>query len=159
MHFPQLMGNCNCKPVTEATFLGLQPISVWKLTGEKTPLFAFYPLRSKLTSDAEKESIMMFGRNLRQLLLMSPVRGRTMMGVDPGYKHGCKLAIISPTSKFKFQIFHQLLKHCLTFEIHWVIVKASCYTIYLWRVSNFCYDLVFHVCMLFTLQIPLVAWH
>ncbi|KAM7173300.1 S1 RNA-binding domain-containing protein 1 isoform 1-T3 [Macrochelys suwanniensis] len=66
-----------------------------------------YPLlcreyRSKLTSDAEKESIMMFGRNLRQLLLTSPVRGRTLMGVDPGYKHGCKLAIISPTS----QIFH-----------------------------------------------------
>ncbi|KFP59027.1 S1 RNA-binding domain-containing protein 1, partial [Cariama cristata] len=64
-----------------------------------------YPLlcrefRSKLTSDAEKESVMMFGRNLRQLLLTSPVRGRTLMGVDPGYKHGCKLAIISPTSKF-----------------------------------------------------------
>ncbi|XP_054852763.1 S1 RNA-binding domain-containing protein 1 isoform X2 [Eublepharis macularius] len=66
-----------------------------------------YPLlcrefRSKLTSDAEKESVMMFGRNLRQLLLMSPVRGRTLMGVDPGYSHGCKLAIISPTS----QILH-----------------------------------------------------
>ncbi|XP_067421180.1 S1 RNA-binding domain-containing protein 1 [Emydura macquarii macquarii] len=66
-----------------------------------------YPLlcrefRSKLTSDAEKESIMMFGRNLRQLLLTSPVRGRTLMGVDPGYKHGCKLAIISPTN----QILH-----------------------------------------------------
>ncbi|XP_038607720.1 S1 RNA-binding domain-containing protein 1 [Tachyglossus aculeatus] len=66
-----------------------------------------YPLlcrefRSKLTSEAEKESIMMFGRNLRQLLLTSPVPGRTLMGVDPGYKHGCKLAIISPTS----QILH-----------------------------------------------------
>ncbi|XP_006882372.1 PREDICTED: S1 RNA-binding domain-containing protein 1-like [Elephantulus edwardii] len=66
-----------------------------------------YPLlcrefRAKLTSDAEKESVMMFGRNLRQLLLTSPVRGRTLMGVDPGYKHGCKLAIISPTS----QILH-----------------------------------------------------
>ncbi|XP_028927675.1 S1 RNA-binding domain-containing protein 1 [Ornithorhynchus anatinus] len=58
--------------------------------------------RSKLTSEAEKESIMMFGRNLRQLLLTSPVPGRTLMGVDPGYKHGCKLAIISPTS----QILH-----------------------------------------------------
>ncbi|XP_071404136.1 S1 RNA-binding domain-containing protein 1 isoform X3 [Pithys albifrons albifrons] len=58
--------------------------------------------RSKLTSDAEKESVMMFGRNLRQLLLTNPVRGRTLMGVDPGYKHGCKLAIISPTS----QILH-----------------------------------------------------
>ncbi|XP_004699818.1 S1 RNA-binding domain-containing protein 1 isoform X2 [Echinops telfairi] len=66
-----------------------------------------YPLlcrefRAKLTSDAEKESVMMFGRNLRQLLLTSPVPGRTLMGVDPGYKHGCKLAIISPTS----QILH-----------------------------------------------------
>uniref|UniRef100_A0A8C5T348 S1 RNA-binding domain-containing protein 1 n=1 Tax=Malurus cyaneus samueli TaxID=2593467 RepID=A0A8C5T348_9PASS len=66
-----------------------------------------YPLlcrefRSKLTSDAEKESVMMFGRNLRQLLLTSPVRGRALMGVDPGYRHGCKLAIISPTS----QILH-----------------------------------------------------
>ncbi|XP_063774449.1 S1 RNA-binding domain-containing protein 1 [Pseudophryne corroboree] len=63
-----------------------------------------YPLlcreyRSKLTSDAEKESIMMFGRNLRQLLLASPVRGRTILGVDPGYKHGCKLAVISPTNQ------------------------------------------------------------
>ncbi|XP_069811075.1 S1 RNA-binding domain-containing protein 1 [Dendropsophus ebraccatus] len=66
-----------------------------------------YPLlcrefRSKLTSDAEKESVMMFGRNLRQLLLAGPVRGRTIMGVDPGYKHGCKLAVISATN----QILH-----------------------------------------------------
>lgn len=50
---------------------------------------------------------MMFGRNLRQLLLTSPVPGRTLMGVDPGYKHGCKLAIISPTSKLIFQFFTQ----------------------------------------------------
>ncbi|XP_015997700.2 S1 RNA-binding domain-containing protein 1 isoform X1 [Rousettus aegyptiacus] len=67
-------------------------------------------LRAKLTSDAEKESVMMFGRNLRQLLLTSPVPGRTLMGVDPGYKHGCKLAIISPTS----QILHTdvVYLHC-----------------------------------------------
>lgn len=48
---------------------------------------------------------MMFGRNLRQLLLTSPVPGRTLMGVDPGYKHGCKLAVISPTSKHIFHFF------------------------------------------------------
>ncbi|XP_058523977.1 S1 RNA-binding domain-containing protein 1 isoform X2 [Ochotona princeps] len=66
--------------------------------------------RAKLTSDAEKESVLMFGRNLRQLLLTSPVPGRTLMGVDPGYKHGCKLAIISPTS----QILHTdvVYLHC-----------------------------------------------
>lgn len=66
--------------------------------------------RASLTSDAEKQSVMMFGQNLRQLLLTSPVPGRTLMGVDPGYKHGCKLAIISPTS----QILHTdvVYLHC-----------------------------------------------
>ncbi|XP_031213090.1 S1 RNA-binding domain-containing protein 1 isoform X6 [Mastomys coucha] len=66
--------------------------------------------RAKLTSDAEKQSVLMFGQNLRQLLLTSPVPGRTLMGVDPGYKHGCKLAIISPTS----QILHTdvVYLHC-----------------------------------------------
>uniref|UniRef100_A0A8C6KKW7 S1 RNA binding domain 1 n=1 Tax=Nothobranchius furzeri TaxID=105023 RepID=A0A8C6KKW7_NOTFU len=58
--------------------------------------------RTKLTSAAEKESIAMFVRNLRQRLLVCPVRGCVIMGVDPGYRHGCKLAILSPTS----QILH-----------------------------------------------------
>ncbi|KAI4888639.1 hypothetical protein NFI96_027067 [Prochilodus magdalenae] len=55
--------------------------------------------RTKLTTSAEKESVAMFVRNLRQRLLMCPVRGRVIMGVDPGYRHGCKLAILSPTSQ------------------------------------------------------------
>lgn len=55
--------------------------------------------RTKLTAGAEKESIAMFVRNLRQRLLMCPVRGRVIMGVDPGFYHGCKLAILSSTSK------------------------------------------------------------
>uniref|UniRef100_A0A673IC38 S1 RNA-binding domain-containing protein 1 n=1 Tax=Sinocyclocheilus rhinocerous TaxID=307959 RepID=A0A673IC38_9TELE len=55
--------------------------------------------RTKLTASAEKESIAMFVRNLRQRLLMCPVRGRVIMGVDPGFHHGCKIAILSPTSK------------------------------------------------------------
>ncbi|XP_071336250.1 S1 RNA-binding domain-containing protein 1 [Trachinotus anak] len=58
--------------------------------------------RTKLTIAAEKESIAMFVRNLRQRLLVCPVRGCVIMGVDPGFKHGCKLAILSPTS----QILH-----------------------------------------------------
>ncbi|XP_023660157.1 S1 RNA-binding domain-containing protein 1 [Paramormyrops kingsleyae] len=58
--------------------------------------------RSSLTAAAEKESASMFVRNLRQRLLMCPVRGRVLMGVDPGFRHGCKLAILSPTS----QILH-----------------------------------------------------
>ncbi|XP_047668747.1 S1 RNA-binding domain-containing protein 1 isoform X2 [Tachysurus fulvidraco] len=58
--------------------------------------------RTKLTTSAEKESVAMFVRNLRQRLLVCPVRGRVLMGVDPGFRHGCKLAILSPTS----QILH-----------------------------------------------------
>uniref|UniRef100_A0A667XYW5 S1 RNA binding domain 1 n=1 Tax=Myripristis murdjan TaxID=586833 RepID=A0A667XYW5_9TELE len=58
--------------------------------------------RTKLTSAAEKESIAMFVRSLRQRLLVRPVRGCVIMGVDPGFRHGCKLAILSPTS----QILH-----------------------------------------------------
>ncbi|XP_053314880.1 S1 RNA-binding domain-containing protein 1 [Spea bombifrons] len=98
-----------------------------------------YPLlcreyRSKLTSDAEKESIMMFGRNLRQLLLATPVRGRTIMGVDPGYKHGCKLAVISPTS----QILHTDVVYLHTGHAHGMheaekikrlLLKYNCYTV------------------------------
>lgn len=57
--------------------------------------------RTKLTSAAEKESIAMFVRNLRQRLLVCPVRGCVIMGVDPGFKHGCKLAILSPTSEWR----------------------------------------------------------
>ncbi|XP_018431793.1 PREDICTED: S1 RNA-binding domain-containing protein 1 [Nanorana parkeri] len=98
-----------------------------------------YPLlcreyRSKLSSDAEKESIMMFGRNLRQLLLAGPVRGRTIMGVDPGYKHGCKLAIISATN----QILHTDVVYLHTArggsmndaeKIKRLLLNFNCYTI------------------------------
>ncbi|XP_019715973.1 S1 RNA-binding domain-containing protein 1 isoform X1 [Hippocampus comes] len=58
--------------------------------------------RTNLTKAAEKESVAMFVRNLRQRLLVCPVRGCAMMGVDPGFRHGCKLAILSPTG----QILH-----------------------------------------------------
>ncbi|XP_018580587.2 S1 RNA-binding domain-containing protein 1 isoform X2 [Scleropages formosus] len=66
--------------------------------------------RSSLTAAAEKESVAMFVRNLRRRLLACPVRGRVIMGVDPGFKHGCKLAILSPTS----QILHTdvVYLHC-----------------------------------------------
>ncbi|XP_075719334.1 S1 RNA-binding domain-containing protein 1 [Rhinoderma darwinii] len=98
-----------------------------------------YPLlcreyRSKLTSDAEKESILMFGRNLRQLLLANPVRGRTIMGVDPGYKHGCKLAIISATN----QILHTDVVYLHTGhgrgmqdadKIRKLLLNFNCYTV------------------------------
>ena len=48
----------------------------------------------------------MFVRNLRQRLLASPIRGSVIMGVDPGFTHGCKIAILSPTSKWIFSCYH-----------------------------------------------------
>uniref|UniRef100_A0A3P8Y945 YqgF/RNase H-like domain-containing protein n=1 Tax=Esox lucius TaxID=8010 RepID=A0A3P8Y945_ESOLU len=64
--------------------------------------FCRWSVLNCLTAGAEKESIAMFVRNLRQRLLVCPVRGRVIMGVDPGFRHGCKLAILSPTSQILY---------------------------------------------------------
>ncbi|XP_058880803.1 S1 RNA-binding domain-containing protein 1 isoform X2 [Acipenser ruthenus] len=88
--------------------------------------------RSGLTTSAEKESIAMFVRNLRQLLLTGPVRGRVLMGVDPGYRHGCKLAVLSPTS----QILHTDVVYLHggngfreAEKIRHLLRKYNCYTV------------------------------
>ena len=54
-------------------------------------------LRSLLTENAEKQAIRVFGLNLRQLLLQPPLAGHTIMGLDPGYRTGCKMAVVSST--------------------------------------------------------------
>lgn len=56
--------------------------------------------RSRLTKEAEKESVRVFRCNLRQLLLTPPVRGHAVLGIDPGFKHGCKLAAVSANGLF-----------------------------------------------------------
>lgn len=56
-------------------------------------------IRSELTEKAEKQAISVFGANLRQLLLQQPVAGHTVLGLDPGYRTGCKAAVISPQGK------------------------------------------------------------
>lgn len=52
-------------------------------------------IRGELTKTAEKASIEVFAENLKQLLLMGPVKGKRILGVDPGFTNGCKLALIS----------------------------------------------------------------
>ena len=54
-------------------------------------------IRSLLTENAEKQAIRVFGLNLRQLLLQPPLAGHTVIGLDPGYRTGCKVAVVSPT--------------------------------------------------------------
>lgn len=51
--------------------------------------------RSDLTKKAEKESIKSFASNLKQLLLTSPNKGEKILSLDPGFKNGCKYALIS----------------------------------------------------------------
>lgn len=55
--------------------------------------------RSLLTKEAEKESTGLFVTNLYRLLLTPPVRGKNVLGLDPGFSHGCKLAVIGSTGE------------------------------------------------------------
>lgn len=52
-------------------------------------------VRSELTKRAEKASVEVFANNLKQLLLTAPVKGEKILGIDPGFSNGCKLALIS----------------------------------------------------------------
>lgn len=54
-------------------------------------------IRAQLTENAEKQAIHVFGLNLKQLLLQPPLAGHTVLGLDPGYRTGCKMAVVSPT--------------------------------------------------------------
>ncbi len=54
-------------------------------------------IRSELTANAEKQAIRLFGLNLRQLLMQAPLAGHVVMGLDPGYRTGCKMAIVDAT--------------------------------------------------------------
>ena len=56
-------------------------------------------LRGELTDAAAEGAIRVFGDNLRQLLLQPPIRGKTVMGLDPGYRMGCKVAVVDRTGK------------------------------------------------------------
>ncbi|WP_270741009.1 Tex family protein [Lactococcus formosensis] len=56
-------------------------------------------VRAELTEKAEDAAIEVFGENLKNLLLVAPLKGRTVMGFDPAYRTGAKLAIVDATGK------------------------------------------------------------
>ncbi|MCD8366486.1 MAG: RNA-binding transcriptional accessory protein [Clostridiales bacterium] len=56
-------------------------------------------IRSALTESASEGAIKMFALNLRPLLMQPPVKGSVTMGLDPGYAHGCKVAVVDGTGK------------------------------------------------------------
>ena len=56
-------------------------------------------MRAALTDKASEGAIKMFALNLKPLLMQPPVKGHVTMGLDPGYAHGCKVAVIDATGK------------------------------------------------------------
>lgn len=56
-------------------------------------------IRSELTQAACEGAIAVFGQNLQQLLLQPPIKGKVAMGLDPGYRMGCKTAVVDATGK------------------------------------------------------------
>lgn len=56
-------------------------------------------IRGQLTEMADEQAIAIFGENLRNLLLQPPLKGKVVMGFDPAYRTGCKLAILDATGK------------------------------------------------------------
>ncbi len=56
-------------------------------------------IRSTLTEKANENSMKVFALNLRQLLMQPPVKGKTVLGLDPGYRTGCKVAVVDETGK------------------------------------------------------------
>ena len=56
-------------------------------------------IRADLTEKADEQAIKVFGKNAKQLLLASPIKGKTVIGFDPAYRTGCKIAVIDETGK------------------------------------------------------------
>ena len=56
-------------------------------------------IRNELTEKAEDGAIDVFGKNLHQLLMQPPIAGKVVLGWDPAFRTGCKLAVVDPTGK------------------------------------------------------------
>ncbi|MGE5633348.1 MAG: Tex family protein [Caulobacteraceae bacterium] len=56
-------------------------------------------IRGELTEKAEEQAIRIFAANLRNLLLQAPIKGKAVMGFDPAYRTGCKIAVVDDTGK------------------------------------------------------------
>ena len=57
-------------------------------------------IRKQLTEKADEKAINVFGDNLYHLLMQAPLKGKAVLGLDPAFRTGCKLAVIDPTGKF-----------------------------------------------------------
>ncbi len=77
-------------------------------------------MRALLTEEADEGAIEMFALNLRPLLMQPPVKGRVTMGLDPGYRMGCKVAVVDGTGK--------VLDTAVVYPTHGARQKEECIT-------------------------------
>ena len=75
-------------------------------------------IRNALTQQADEGAIHMFALNLKPLLMQPPVKGKVTMGLDPGYRMGCKVAVVDPTGK--------VLDTAVVYPIHGQRQKEEC---------------------------------
>ena len=77
-------------------------------------------IRNALTQQADEGAIHMFALNLKPLLMQPPVKGKVTMGLDPGYRMGCKVAVVDPTGK--------VLDTAVVYPTHGQRQKEECIT-------------------------------
>ena len=92
--------------ITSATLneLGSPCTETVRLAGEDAYTRLIYPsiereIRNMLTENAAASAIKVFALNTKELLLAPPVKGKVVIGLDPGYRTGCKVAVVAPTGK------------------------------------------------------------
>ena len=82
-------------------------------------------LRTNLTETAEEGAMKVFGQNLKQLLMQPPIAGQTVLGWDPAFRTGCKLAVIDPSE----QIIADLIKE-INAPVRYVITNEAGASVY-----------------------------
>ncbi len=79
-------------------------------------------IRNTLTDTASESAIKVFAKNTRQLLMQPPVKGRVTIGLDPGYRTGCKVAVVDATGKvLDTGVIYPAPPHCKTEEAKKII--------------------------------------
>ena len=85
---------------------GVNPLcsDILKAAGEDAYTRLIFPsiereIRAELTEAADESAMKVFATNLKQLLMQPPVKGKTVLGLDPGYRTGCKVAVVDDTGK------------------------------------------------------------
>ena len=66
-------------------------------------------IRNDLTEKAEHHAIEVFSENLKHLLLQPPMKGKQILGVDPAFRTGCKLAVINPLEHLLLKVLYILI--------------------------------------------------